>query len=274
MKLSGILSIAGAALFLTLQPLAAKTRVACLGNSITQLGYPAVLESILGDEYQVRNFGVSAMCAQVSVDSSYVKTDTYGFAKDYGADIAVFMFGANDSKPWHWSNKQAFAQQYTYMIGQVAATVEGKVFICLPLPAFENTHAIQDSILEHEITPAIIEMVTMGSLADDCSGKYVLVDARAPFEGKPELFQDGVHPNEQGKQLLAQTIADAIKESSSIRKVHLRSQGTNNALGRPSVVIPVDRIPVPGLTRDMRGRTVKNPTDAVPVPVITNDEKR
>lgn len=272
MKLSGMLSITAAALFLTLQPVGAKTKVACLGNSITQLGYPAVLESILGDEYQVRNFGVSAMCAQLSAgeDSSYWNTDAFVFAKQYKADIAVLLFGANDSKPWHWSNRQTFSKQYAGLIAQMAATVQGKVFICLPLPAFENTHAIQDSILEHGVTPAITEMVTTGSLADT-SGKYVLVDTRAPFEGKPELFQDGVHPNEQGKQLLAQTIADAIKESSAIRNVHLRSQGTTDALGRPSVVIPVDRIPASGRTRDMRGRTVKNPIESVPVPVITSE---
>ncbi len=271
MKRTYTFLIVSAVLFLTLQPVAAQqTKVACLGNSITNQGYPAILDSILGDEYTTRNFGVSGRCAQVSVDTPYSATEEYGFAQAYQADLAVILFGANDSKPWNWETKQRFASQYGYLIAQYSGSVDGKIYVCLPLPAFENTHAIDDSVLQHGIVPAIRGMFESGNLTD--TAKYVLVDTWTPFEGRPELFEDGVHPNEQGKLVLAQTIAGALTASSAIRNLHPQSHVGNKVSGRPSLIVPVDRIPVSGSTRDLRGRTMDNVKESVPVPVITGDK--
>ncbi len=52
----------------TVPLLTAKTKIACVGDSITfgsgipnreKLSYPAQLSALLGDDYEVRNFGVS-----------------------------------------------------------------------------------------------------------------------------------------------------------------------------------------------------------------------
>jgi len=38
----------------------------------------------------------------------------------------------------------------------------------------------------------------------------VLIDLHAPFEGKPELVPDKVHPNAAGAKLIAETVKAAI----------------------------------------------------------------
>lgn len=40
---------------------------------------------------------------------------------------------------------------------------------------------------------------------------YTFIDMYSIFDNKPELFQDGVHPNVAGAKLFAETIYNAIK---------------------------------------------------------------
>ena len=65
---------------------AQKIKVACVGNSITygsrvenreQNSYPAQLQKLLGDEYEVKNFGVSATTALYKGLYPYVEKEKY-----------------------------------------------------------------------------------------------------------------------------------------------------------------------------------------------------
>lgn len=51
--------------FLAILPAGAKKRVACVGNSITENyalpdrdKYPSILQGLLGEDYEVRNYGI------------------------------------------------------------------------------------------------------------------------------------------------------------------------------------------------------------------------
>src|ERR687894_708126 len=77
---------------------AEKVRVACVGDSITYGAgvedrekncYPAVLQSLLGDRYEVRNFGVSGATLLTRGDKPYVKEKAYRAALDFKPHVVV-----------------------------------------------------------------------------------------------------------------------------------------------------------------------------------------
>ena len=107
-------------LFIAVQYVAAQKKVikiACIGNSITygvgtrnpaKDSYPAVLGQMLGDGYEVRNFGVSARTMLMKGDNPYMKEERYRQALDYNPDIVTIKLGTNDTKPQNWRYKSDF----------------------------------------------------------------------------------------------------------------------------------------------------------------------
>ena len=83
-------------------------RVACVGDSITygsgvenreQNAYPAVLGRLLGERYEVRNFGVGGATLQKRGDKPYWSLDAYKDVTLFKPHIVVIKLGTNDSKP-------------------------------------------------------------------------------------------------------------------------------------------------------------------------------
>src|SRR5438309_1365900 len=76
------------------------TKLACIGDSITygsgikdraHDSYPAQLAKMLGDKFNVRNFGVSGATLLKAGDRPYSKTKQYQPALDFAADVVVIM---------------------------------------------------------------------------------------------------------------------------------------------------------------------------------------
>ena len=96
-------------------------RVACVGDSITyghgasnraKTSYPAQLQTLLGDEWSVVNFGHNARTAlddgkewNGKGGMGYRKSPEFAKALASKPDIVVFMLGTNDSKPVNWDGK-------------------------------------------------------------------------------------------------------------------------------------------------------------------------
>ena len=79
-----------------------KIKVACVGNSITwghgiqdrsKNTYPAQLQQLLGDGFDVRNFGNNGKCAQDEADDPYTKTQEYADALAFLPDIVIIKLG-------------------------------------------------------------------------------------------------------------------------------------------------------------------------------------
>ncbi len=88
-------------------------RIACVGDSITYgygadtpatEGYPAQLDHLLGEGYQVANYGKSASYALAADNKyntkdaalSYRNTEEYKKSLRYNADVVIIMLGSND----------------------------------------------------------------------------------------------------------------------------------------------------------------------------------
>lgn len=190
-------------------------RVACIGNSITDgcgidmsstYGYPARLQQMLGDGYNVRNYGVSARTLLSKGDLPYVNEPEWTYAKDFRPDIVVLKLGTNDSKPQNWVHGDEFEADLRHMISQLKA-LDTKPEICLALPmkVWENSAGINDSIITNCIIPIIRRVAK--------KEKAHIIDLHTPFEGDRALIQaDGIHPNREGAAKMAGIIAGEIKK--------------------------------------------------------------
>jgi lysophospholipase L1-like esterase len=202
-----------AILFIGHIAVAANTRVACVGDSITygyglQRTYPAQLGNWLGTNYDVRNFGVSATTLLHHGDYPYIERPAYTNALDFKADLVIINFGANDSKHPNdgsldatnavnnWQHKGDFIADYKAMIAAFRqANPAAKIFICYPTPDFPGRWGINEKTIREEMIPMI------RAVADETG--VSAIDLHSALAGKADLFPDTVHPNDEGAKLMA-----------------------------------------------------------------------
>ena len=101
---------------------AAKIKVACVGDSITfgagvadreNASYPAQLQKLLGDGFEVRNFGVSGRTMISKSPSAWTNTQQYKDALAYQPDVVLIKLGTNDSKRGEYKQRQNFDHDYS-----------------------------------------------------------------------------------------------------------------------------------------------------------------
>ena len=194
-------------------------KVACVGDSITALGYwENNMRGLLStDRYEVKGFGVSGSTAlfkgvdyvnaTTNAGKAYVDQSKYTQALNYNADIVIIMLGTNDSKKVNWPY---FADEFVHDYVEIVRSFQNQpnapmVFIGLP-PTVYSTGSFQDisnSRIENFIIPALYEVAAQTGA--------VIVDTHTPTGGNSDLVSDGVHPTDAGKQILCETFAAAIK---------------------------------------------------------------
>ncbi|HSI76841.1 MAG TPA: GDSL-type esterase/lipase family protein [Lunatimonas sp.] len=188
-------------------------RVACVGNSITEgpgrnnrNSYPLMMQKLLGDSYWVKNFGVSGSTLLKKGDLPYWDQVQYNEALEFQPVILIVKLGTNDSKPQNWKFKDDFVENYTELIESIKEVMpeNGKVYICLPVPVFEDNWGITERILVKEMRPMLRKVAR-------ATGAKV-IDLHKPFSTKAGLFPDGVHPNAEGNAQMAELIANIIRE--------------------------------------------------------------
>lgn len=194
-------------------------KVACVGDSITALGYweNNLRSQLSTDRYTVSGFGVSGSTAgfkgvdyvdaNTNAGKAYVDQTAYTNALAYGADIVVIMLGTNDSKIVNWPYyADEFVADYVKIVRSFQNQANAPmVFIGLP-PTVYSTGDFQDvsnSRIENFIIPALYEVAAQTGA--------VIVDTHTPTSGDSTLMTDGVHPADAGKQILCETFAAAIK---------------------------------------------------------------
>lgn len=188
------------------------TKVACVGNSITQGpgrdhpdSYPLQMQAMLGEEYLVKNFGVSGRTLLKKGDFPYWNEPQFEDVKQFSPDILIIKLGTNDTKPQNWEHKAEFRQDFIDMIKAFQANMpeSGQVYVCLPAPIAENNFGIRENIAVQEMRPILYEV------AKETGSK--IIDLYTPLADKRELLPDGVHPNKEGLGIMASEVAKAIK---------------------------------------------------------------
>lgn len=198
-------------------------KVACAGDSITfgtgikggrhTCSYPALLAKKLGEEYRVSNYGKSGYCVSKASDKTYWKTTEYKDFLGMKADIVVIMFGTNDMRTDRWLGsdvtggvalKDTYVEDYCALIESYReVNPDVKVYIMVP-PAL-NTAEGADRPRERmpeEVIPRIKEVAEKAGAE--------IVELYPLFEDKAELFADTLHPNNEGAEIIADKVYQAI----------------------------------------------------------------
>ncbi|MGD6934176.1 MAG: GDSL-type esterase/lipase family protein [Candidatus Bathyarchaeia archaeon] len=180
-------------------------RVACVGDSITSdANYPKDLAALLGDKFEVVNFGVGRTTVSLDFEKPYMNQTLALYAHLFKPNIVIIMLGTNDA---YLSEQQRsnFINDYTTLITSFQTlSSKPQIFIILSPPVFDNTIGLNASLVENEILPLIRQ--TAASL------DLPLIDAYTPMLGHPEYFKDGVHPNDEGAKIIAEQVFNAITQ--------------------------------------------------------------
>ena len=187
-------------------------RIACIGDSITYGAsiknrdrdcYPAQLGRMLGEKWQVRNFGVSGATLLKKGDPPYWNQQAFKDALAYNPNVVIIKLGTNDTKPQNWKYKDQFAADYADMIDRFAELPSSpRIWICQPVPAYPERWGISDTRIKNEVIPLVDQIA---------HSKHVqVIYLYEPLSGKPELFPDLIHPNAEGAHGIAKEIYDAL----------------------------------------------------------------
>ena len=190
----------------------APKRIACVGDSITYGAaikdrakncYPAQLGRMLGDTFEVRNFGVNGATLLKKGDKPYWKLKAFADAHDFQPEVVVIKLGTNDSKPHNWKHKEEYVADYVALIESFRKLAsKPTVWVCYPVPAYPGRWGITDKVMKEEVMPRIDEVAKKTG----CK----IIDLYAALSDKKEMFPDSVHPNAKGATLIAKAVSSVI----------------------------------------------------------------
>ncbi len=196
-------------------------KVACVGDSITyghgvtpwhKNNYPVVLQELLGDGYNVQNFGESGTTVQKDGDQPYWETKVYEESHEYNADILVFMLGSNDSKPENWKGEEAFKEQYIALLDTyITEGNSPEIYLGIPAKAFYEDENQTSGLTSYDIQGDIVEEI--GKIVKEIAAErgYKYIDIYELTKDHPELFvSDLVHPNADGAKAIANEVYQRI----------------------------------------------------------------
>ena len=192
-----------------------RIKVACIGNSITYgyglpdratQSYPVQLQKMLGESYQVENFGKSGATLLNKGHRPYMQQDEYHRAIDFAGDIVVIHLGINDTDPRDWPDyRDFFVKDYIALIDSFrVANPEARIMIARLTPIADRHPRFLSGTRDwHGEIQLAIENVA-------CYAGVQLIDFHKPLYPYPFMLTDAVHPDPEGAFVLAQTVYSAI----------------------------------------------------------------
>ncbi len=190
-------------------------RIACVGASITEgvrvenpkvNSIPAQLSSMLGEGFNVRNFGRSSATLLRKGDLPYWETSQYKGVLDFNPDIVFIKLGTNDTKP---QNRIFIDNDYVNDYKDLIASFKSlsskpRIVLIVPIPVFStDTTGISSKTLTEKIIPKVRQI----AYETGCE----LINMYNPFLGLSELVPDKVHPNAEGSKLIARRLYEFVK---------------------------------------------------------------
>ena len=190
-------------------------KVSCVGNSITygmrldnreEDCYPAQLQRMLGDRYEVGNFGKSGATLLRHGHRPYFEQEEFRQAMAFAGDIVVIHLGINDTDPRNWPHfRDEFVGDYLALIDSLRSVNPKARFLIARMTPIGSNHTrfISGTKTWHGQIQEAIETVA------DAAGAE-LIDFYEPLHRFPWLFPDAVHPTAEGASILAKTVYRGI----------------------------------------------------------------
>ncbi|MFA6701238.1 MAG: GDSL-type esterase/lipase family protein [Dysgonamonadaceae bacterium] len=192
-----------------------KIKIACVGNSVTygytipdreHNSYPAQLQQLLGDKYDVQNFGLSGATLLKKGHRPYWEQEVYKKALDFKAQYVIIHLGLNDTDPRNWPKyRDDFTRDYIDLIQSFKmANPKTKVMICRLTPIFHGHNRFKSGTRDwYWQIQNDIERVAKAE-------NVQLIDLNTPLHNRPDLFPDNLHPTAEGAGIIAQTVFSMI----------------------------------------------------------------
>lgn len=225
-------------------------KIACVGNSITygsgvvnreKNAYPAQLQQLLGNVYQIKNFGVSGRTLLKKGDHPYWKTNEYRSALEFAPDIVFIKLGTNDSKLQNRVHLEEFESDYIELVKSFKKkNKDARIVLLLPLPSFgSDTTAIWNPIIKDKII----------SLTQSVAFKTNLevIDLYQLFVDKQNLIPDGIHPSGLGQTIIARRLFEVVNQKQVepidiYRSKHFNIKNNENFYGYNLINFKLDSI--------------------------------
>ena len=206
-----------------------KIRITCMGDSITQgvgvpieergeYSYPAQLQKLLGDKYEVINCGRSGAYS-VGPDSkyknpkptapSYSITQKYREALASEPDIVIFMLGANDARTVNVGAPDSIEELYEAIKGycerMLALPTHPRLYLA------STTYRYDDDTPKTNVEEAIVP--TQRRLAKDMGWDHIEMfePTKAAVLAGKQIYTDKLHFNKDGYTLIANEIYKGLK---------------------------------------------------------------
>ena len=192
-----------------------KIKVACVGNSITYgtgvenrevNAYPVKLQQMLGDQYEVGNFGKPGATLLNKGHRPYVKQQEYKDALAFAGDIVVIHLGINDTDPRNWPNyRDEFIGDYRSLMNDFRKVNPNVRFLLARMTPLSHRHPRFESGTRdwHAEIQQAIETIARAE-------KVQLIDFHEPLYPYPYILKDAVHPDAEGAEILAKTVYEGI----------------------------------------------------------------
>lgn len=197
------------------------TVIGCIGDSITEgigasdasvYGYPAALSRILWKDCVVIGYGCSGMTMRADTNWAYMSSSPYTSALRGAGNVDVFtiMLGTNDSRgdivSSYGKDQEKFEEGFSKLISALHKKNSDARFILMNCPVYYGNETYgADYIVEWQ-----------SELYEKYSEEYDLsfFDMRSfSKENMPvEYFSDKLHPNDSGYVIMAEGIANMLKE--------------------------------------------------------------
>lgn len=183
-------------------------RVALLGDSITAGepgdNYGLYLGEMLGEEYQVLNYGVGSACVIKRCPLPIWDTSDYAALLISDPAIVTVMLGSNDSPPFEVPEDvfADFEQDYADLIAQLRnLPSQPRILVAFPPPTYRWSEA-SDERIRTEIIPVVERIAADNGLET--------IDTYNGVKDYETNWPDDLHPNQAANQALAALFAEAI----------------------------------------------------------------
>lgn len=190
-----------------------KIKVACIGASITygagienrdQNSYPAQLQKMLGNGYQVTNYGVSGTTLLRKGDNPFWQTKQYQSALADNPEIVIIDLGGNDAKSFNRIHLDKYEQDYKDFIHSFTQlSSHPRIILLSAMASFvKDTAGIWDPVILNKINPKIQQVAY--------DEHVEIIDMHAPFADQEAHMPDKLHPDKTGAGIMAKNVYSVI----------------------------------------------------------------
>lgn len=188
-------------------------RVACIGSSFTegssirmasQNAYPARLQSLLGNGYYVKNFGVDGSTILRKSSSSYMDEQAFRDALDFKPDIVIVEAEFNSSKPEDRQHSREFAADMQVLIDSFKAlSSKPRIYFVTSVPSLKSGRNVNNDAMSKGTISLIRKLIK--------KNKCRLIDISARYVAEVDnMHKDDMYPNEVDACRVAKSISERL----------------------------------------------------------------